>query len=231
MTTRPTTLLEAAAARTRPELDPVRQLIVSRTREKRLTLADLSRGAGMNESYVHQFIYRGTPKRLPEDARALMATLLEVPEDTLKPEGGARTPAPLLPTGRPPAAQAASSTSLAVTRDVPVFADTAIIDPAAATEWTWRPPKLLTGGGAFALWISKPCGRLQPGDLAYVRTTQPPRVGDTVAVLKDRTIAALGYLTRMDEAAAEVREAEGGRAKRYKREEVRLLKVVEVEFA
>ena len=219
----------------RRELDPVRRVVMERAREKHLTMADLSRAMGKNESYMHQFVHRGTPKRLPEEGRLVLATLLDVPETALRPDGAAPAmPLPLLPSGRPAAAPSrfatpAAQPALPAARDVPIYQDSGPIDATAAEEWTWRPPRLVTAGGAFALWISRPRGRLRPGDLAYVRTTQPPRVGDTVVAVKGTEIAAIGDLTTLDDARVEIRD--GGDAQSFQRTDVRLMKIVGVDFA
>lgn len=66
------------------ELDPVRRLILDRAREQRLPLAHLSQALQRNESYLHQFVHRGTLRRLPEEARAILTDLLQVPETALR---------------------------------------------------------------------------------------------------------------------------------------------------
>lgn len=67
-------------------MDSVRTLIVELCDEKGITLATLSKKAGRNHAYMQQFVTRGTPKRLPEDVRATVASLLGVPESALKPK-------------------------------------------------------------------------------------------------------------------------------------------------
>lgn len=214
-------------------LDPVRRLILERVREERLTLAHLSRALERNESYMHQFVYRGSPRRLPEDARATLADLLQVPEDMLrgmpKPDGKARSHGG--PVGRghreallPVAGQAHPGP------DIPVYSDDDKIAPENALEWTWRPSRLSTAKGAFALWISRPRGRLRAGDLAYVRIGQPVRLGDTVVALLDDRVAAVGDLVAMDDQHAEVRDGDEPPLE-FERGAVRLLKVVCADFA
>lgn len=48
----------------------------------------LSIEAGKNHAYIQQFIDRGTPRRLPEDVRALLSERLNIPENEL----GGRSP-------------------------------------------------------------------------------------------------------------------------------------------
>lgn len=65
-------------------MDSVRALIVRRSEETGKTLAYLSRKAGKNHAYLHQFITRRSPVKLPEDVRKIVARELAIPEYALK---------------------------------------------------------------------------------------------------------------------------------------------------
>ena len=54
------------------ELDPVRKLI----RERVPNLKEMSLALGRSHSFLHQFLTRGTPVKLPEDVRKLLAEKL-----------------------------------------------------------------------------------------------------------------------------------------------------------
>jgi hypothetical protein len=62
------------------ELDPVRKLI----RERVPNLKEMSLALGRSHSFLHQFLTRGTPVKLPEDVRKLLAEKLSVSEDLLR---------------------------------------------------------------------------------------------------------------------------------------------------
>jgi hypothetical protein len=62
------------------ELDPVRKLIRERVRN----LKEMSIEIGKNETYLQQYLTRGTPVELPERVRRLLAEKLNVPEDLLR---------------------------------------------------------------------------------------------------------------------------------------------------
>ena len=191
-------------------LDPIRQLLRDRAREARLSLVDLSRHLGKNATYMHQYMKRKHPAVLPEDVRHSLAALLELPEASLKPPSPGR-PSPVTPMAPPvlrPLSSLAQPREMAPGRDVPIFADTAEIDIGLAQEWAYRPPALITARSAFALWISGARGRLRPGDLAFVRPTQPPRLGDAVVALKDKAVVALGDLVSLDGKDAKIQESE-----------------------
>ena len=56
--------------RARPD-DPSRRAIIAAldAASPPVTLKQASRAIGRNDAYLQQFLYRGTPRRLPEDAR------------------------------------------------------------------------------------------------------------------------------------------------------------------
>lgn len=62
--------------------------------------ADLSRLIGRNPAYIQQFIKRGTPRKLDEDDRRVLARYFGVPE-TLLGGGDRADPAPVRPRGAP----------------------------------------------------------------------------------------------------------------------------------
>ncbi len=64
------------------EIDPVRVRLLRLLERKDTTLKAASLAIGKNAAYLHQFVYRGTPKVLPEDARELLAKHLGI-EDAL----------------------------------------------------------------------------------------------------------------------------------------------------
>ena len=43
-----------------------------------ITLKQASRAIGRNDAYLQQFLYRGTPRRLPEDVRHQLAAFLDI---------------------------------------------------------------------------------------------------------------------------------------------------------
>lgn len=194
-------------------MDPVRQLILSRSQELGISHLELSRRAGKNEAYVHQFIYRGSPRRLPEEVRAAIAEALDVPEDALRPQpapANGNAPERTNRPARPAARTVATVPKQSATESIPVFREGDTVDPSAAREW--MPHPVLTGiPGGYAVFARLAGGRLQPGDLAIVRPTQPARVGDTVVVLDtERKIIGIGNVAAIDgDTATVVRDPAG----------------------
>ncbi|MEQ8332302.1 S24 family peptidase [Nisaea sp.] len=62
-------------------------------------LKKASLACGKNHAYLHQFINRGTPRKLPEDTRHALARHLGVDEAVLRPEREASVPAPMRSAG------------------------------------------------------------------------------------------------------------------------------------
>jgi hypothetical protein len=171
-------------------LDPIRQLVLRRSRELRLSLAALSREVNRNEAYLHQFVWRGSPKDLPETTRKHLAQTLGLDEASLR--GGEE------PMAIPSSIMTLPGRAAVSPPDVPVVRLGDRLD-AAPSEWAPRPPTLATVTNAFALWVPVAIGRSQPGDLAYVHPSQPPRPGDMVVVVEDQRISRIGEMLGFDE--------------------------------
>jgi phage repressor protein C with HTH and peptisase S24 domain len=62
----------------------VRELIEKKAAESGKNLAEISRALGRNHAYLQQFLKRGIPRKLPEDIRAELARILDIPEESLK---------------------------------------------------------------------------------------------------------------------------------------------------
>lgn len=78
--------------------DPIRALIRRRLEELGLDMASVSRdGLKRNHAYLEQYLSRGVPRRLAEDDRATLATILKIPEDRLKPQPSSVRPAASAP--------------------------------------------------------------------------------------------------------------------------------------
>ena len=65
-------------------LDPVREKIMKLVKERGSDLKRASIALGRNHAYLHQFIFRGTPRVLPEHDRQLLAKELGCDEDELR---------------------------------------------------------------------------------------------------------------------------------------------------
>ena len=68
-------------------IDPVRELIKTTLHQRHLNMSAVSKKLGKNHAYLHQFLDRGIPARLPETVREQLAVILEVPEEQLRGSG------------------------------------------------------------------------------------------------------------------------------------------------
>lgn len=67
------------------DLDPVRTRVLKLIENRKDTdLKHASLALGRNAAYLHQFIFRGTPKVLPEDLREALAKYLDIDESELR---------------------------------------------------------------------------------------------------------------------------------------------------
>jgi hypothetical protein len=82
--------------------DPVRARLVDLIahRDPPTDLKRASLACGKNHAYLHQFVHRGTPRRLPEDVRHALASHLGVDQSVLR--DADQLPPPLDPHPNPP---------------------------------------------------------------------------------------------------------------------------------
>lgn len=66
------------------DLDPIRNRLLKLVTDRDTDLKHASLKIGRNAAYLHQFIFRGTPKVLPEAARHALAKFLQVDESELR---------------------------------------------------------------------------------------------------------------------------------------------------
>ena len=79
------------------DLDPTRLRVMKLIQQKRTDLKKASLAIGRNAAYLQQYLYRGIPKTLPEDAREALAVFLGVPEESLRPPKTESAVEPALP--------------------------------------------------------------------------------------------------------------------------------------
>jgi phage repressor protein C with HTH and peptisase S24 domain len=79
------------------DLDPTRLRVMKLIQQRRTDLKKASLAIGRNAAYLQQYLYRGIPKTLPEDAREALAAFLGVPEESLRPAKTESALEPALP--------------------------------------------------------------------------------------------------------------------------------------
>lgn len=63
--------------------DATRQQVLDAVQSAGMTLKQISRALGRNDAYLQQYIFRGSPRRLPEDIRHNLASMLGVDQRML----------------------------------------------------------------------------------------------------------------------------------------------------
>ena len=71
--------------KTQVDNEDVREKIKKLIKKKNYNLRDLSRNIKKNDAYLQQYLYRGTPKVLPEEYRLMLAEILDVNANELMP--------------------------------------------------------------------------------------------------------------------------------------------------
>lgn len=67
-----------------PAYDSVRQLILDRSDARGKSLKELSLKLGRNDTYLQQFVTKGSPRKLDEEARAILSDELGIHPDLLR---------------------------------------------------------------------------------------------------------------------------------------------------
>lgn len=189
---------------TRKEADAVRALIEKRLSELKLNRKEVSKALGRNETYLHQFLHRGTPAELHERDRARLAVILDVPESELRGPSTRSSQVGVRKTTAAPkeeldiAAQSPYETAYripAVTPgaelfgkvDLPVFgtaeggANGALVVTDRAVDWVARPAALLRVQDGYGIIVAgdSMAPEHKPGSIALVNPHAKPRIGDS----------------------------------------------------
>ena len=162
--------------------DPVRQLIVDKLAEHRLTMSDVSKNLGKNHAYLHQFLNRGIPAHLPESIREQLAAILQVPEPQLKGSGAARVGSLL--TGRARVSALLTGDRIPVMAIGQAGADGWFSWPGATVDFVSRPPYLANATQAYAVYVVGPNmePRYMEGEIAHIHPDKPVTLGACVLV-------------------------------------------------
>ena len=214
-------------------LDPVRSLVLQKIREHHLTMKGLSKLAQKNEAYFSQFIWRGSPKYLPFDVQNLLSQILQIPVELLH---GGKLPvdhyAPVVPVhgiGHPSHSDEGDLTMLKRREGfIPVYECPGKLDDKAAVDWVSSPGPYVGAGAAFGVWIMRSTSRLRPGDLIFVRPSQPTLEGNIAVVGLGDQLLSVGEVTKMNANAAVIRSNDFDES--YDSLQHRIMKVTAVVF-
>lgn len=171
-------------------VDEPRQVLARLCHERGLDFAGLSRLIGRNPAYIQQFVRRGTPRRLPERERRLLAEHLGISEQLLGGAPGTSSPQGLVPV---PLFELRPSAGAGDAADDEQPTARMAFDPA----WLAR----LTSAGADELGLLQVDGdsmvpTLLPGDDILVdRSDGPARLRDGLYLLRVDDLLMVKRLT------------------------------------
>lgn len=170
--------------------DPARRLVAAKIRERKADMAWLSREIGMNQTYVQQYLTKGSPKFLPEIQRRKLAILLDIDEHLLRPqelgefpEGRAIQNSPLYRAMSPALAYSGP--------DMVPVKGTGAGGSDGENEWNGetvdnvaRPQSLVGVPNAYAVYVygDSMAPRYRHGELVFMHPGRPPSRGCYVLV-------------------------------------------------
>lgn len=184
-------------------MDLVRKLISDKLLDLGLSRKEVSFLMGRNETYLQQFLTKGSPRELPERERVKLAEILKVPEDDLR---GPSSPVPkrsyvkhstpsresVIDSGsRLPhldergTSKLIAGSELYAGLDLPVFGTAqagggALIISERAVDWVARPSVLLRVEDGYGMIVTGDSmdPAIKSGATALINPHLPPRVGD-----------------------------------------------------
>ncbi len=206
-------------AKSPPDDDPIRCLIFNMLQEQRFSTKAASRRIGKGSTYIHQYLFSGSPKALPEPVRLGLADLLGIDESVLrdpslksissdlhKPHDGM----PVI--GRP--FEGNDRMIHSSDRDVSGFED--------------RPFSLTGNMDAYCIDVFN--SRLDPrhrkGERLYVNPFLDPEQGDTVVVRLKDDKATIGILSAISKKEVMILEFRPRKEMAYPKAEVESVDVV-----
>lgn len=180
--------------------DPVRDMVREAIARRRLDMATVSRQMGRNHAYIQQFLERGSPQTLGEEAREQLAPILGLKPDDLR--GVKRLPAA---EREPPNARIIGPVDLIGPGErIPVLGqavggnDGRFVFNGETMAEVFAPSPLWGVRNAYAVYVSGDSmePRYFAGETVYINPHMPARQGDfvVVQVVEDPEEPPAGYI-------------------------------------
>lgn len=181
----------------RSGLDPVRRRLLDLMESRGVSLRAASEALGRNPAYLHQFIYKASPRALREKERVALAAMLGVAETVLMTEDQ-RSVADLL--RRPSPAPPGRGGKLPVLGYARGGSDVMTINPEAPMGEVDAPPGIAGVPDAYAVEVvgdsHEP--RLRAGDVAFVHPHKALARGCDCVIQMEGGVAMIAIYQRMD---------------------------------
>lgn len=159
--------------------------------EKGATFNEISLAIGKNATYIHQFLNGRSPKALRSDVREALGALLGISPDSLRDDSTGRSyvrVASLIRPTRPTETPVAPSPTT-----IPARYDTDNLSDKPRQEMECPPG--MDAKNALAVWLTEPRSHFLAGDMLYLDTASPARIGDSIVIYTDDgAFAAVGTL-------------------------------------
>lgn len=187
-------------------MSDVRKFLVDKINERGESLSSVSTAIGKNHAYLQQYVHRYSPRRLSEETRQAIATVLGCSADDLKedaaPSGGAIGQIPIKSVNIPgvagPTGGPLRDRSLPILGRLKAGERTvsSISIGERATDWTFRPPELEGVDDAYGTYIygdiMSPA--FESGDIAFVHPHLPVVPGKNVHIILHNDDAFVRHL-------------------------------------
>jgi phage repressor protein C with HTH and peptisase S24 domain len=164
-------------------------LVRARIEELGLNMSQVSLRLGRNRAYIHQFLERGIPKRLPGSARSQLAEILDIDEGQLVPPGVKWTGS-----SRQQKSQRSEVQRLGLhgdSSDIPILGTSFSSEGAVDFEFTGEiidylrcPLALAKAKGCVAIRVvgDAMVPRFEPGNLVVMQAGRAPILNDYIVV-------------------------------------------------
>jgi len=164
--------------------DEIRSLVLAKLDERGLNMAEVSKRLGKNQTYIQQFIKRGSPRWLPEDVRTTLSEILGIQEIQLR-RPGSVNPNPKNGNDFAPApAKILSEGLIKVLGMAECGPDGESLWNGDVVDYVPRPPNLAGATRAYAVFAQGTSmePRYHAGELVYIHPDKPVTPGCYVLV-------------------------------------------------
>lgn len=167
---------------------PARARLLEAAAKARFGLKELSGMLGRNHSYLQQYVHKGSPRELPQDAREDLSKILDVPANDLR-DGPGGKPSRKMTLPVIQAKRTGAPSELPAMRLIREGQNAG-----AAAEFA--PSDMLAGVSdqAIAIALTRSHGMLQPRHILICDPIEAARLGDLVASVVDAEVKAVGIL-------------------------------------
>ncbi len=164
--------------------DSVRQLVASRLEERGLNMSEVSKRLGKNQTYIQQYVKKGSPRWLPEDIRPALAAILDMSENDLRRSPGVNPVTKREGTIPPAPVRVVPEGLIRVLGMAECGPDGFSLWNGDVVDYVPRPPNLAGAARAYAVFAQGTSmePRYHAGEIVYIHPDKPVTPGCYVLV-------------------------------------------------